>query len=406
MRMRLYMKSFDATGVRLEDWTEITDDVIQNSMGDIRQQIADDDFEVGVFKFADFALELRNDHGLYAEVGNSQSLFLYKRSDTLIKITWQKWEREPIAGVVVSGDFISGNAEVTVFEGLLNDDATDSDIQSQSVNFKVLGLESIFKRVGIVPLSITNGDLVSEILYTILNQTLITDLFDVDALNLNPDLDVAVDDVSKWEDVKGAMDDLLALSNSVFYISEGAAIVKSHDAIPGSVATFYGQASPNGIENTVNITEIKSGTNRAYNTWTWDDTVLSAVNASSVLKNGLKTQAISYEAITNNTTRQTILDTLRDDFGDPRMELKVTTNITEAMLGIDFLETVSIDYPTIFYAADGHPFPIYGVSRYGEGVYGIGVWSLTIPASDQWKVMGRTIKMRDRTIEFKLRKVS
>lgn len=407
MRFRVYLKPFTEAGVYESDWTEVTGDVGDNGLSDIRQVLDDEEYNVGVFKYADFNLLLRNEHGLYSDVGTEQSIFRYKRSDTLVKITWQQQEFESLAGMVTAGEFIAENAEYTVFIGLLNDEASDTDIRDQVVSFKVLGRESIFTRIEVPYASIANGDTVKAIMLDLLDQAGITNLLTVNTLNINPSLNIVVDDVSGFENqtVKEALDDLLQISNSVLYIKDDTIYVSSRDESAAVEATFYGQASNDGIENIVDLTNIKNGLSRTFNFWTWEDTTLQSTESDSITRYGVKKKAISFESITNNTRRQQVLDAYRDEFGQPKTEFTLLTNITPEMLELDLLDKVTIDYPTVFYAAEDSDLPIYGVHEYGAVKYPIGVWSLTIPTSDSFKVMGKILKTKNRQIEFKFRKV-
>jgi hypothetical protein len=129
MRFRVYLKPFDDTGNYVADWIEVTSDVSADSMADLRQVLDDDTYNVGVFRFADFALKLRNEQGLYSDAGELRSIFQYKRSDALVRITWQLQDFESHPGVIIPGEFIPGNDEVEIFEGLLSDEASDTDIR-------------------------------------------------------------------------------------------------------------------------------------------------------------------------------------------------------------------------------------------------------------------------------------
>lgn len=407
MRFRVYIKPFTEDGVYESDWTEVTEDIGESGFSDIRQVLDDDEYNVGVFKYADFNMQLRNEHGRYSDVGNDRSIFRYKRSDTLVKITWQEQEFDSLAGMVTAGEFISENEEITVFIGLLNDDASDTDIRDQVVSFKVLGRESKFTRVEVPFGSIANGDTVKAIMMDLLDQSEITDLLTVDAGNINPSENVVVDDVAEFENktVKEVLDDLLEISGSVLYVKDDAIHVSSRAESAAVEAMFYGQASNNGIENIVDLTNVKTGANRMFNYWTWEDTNLISTDNDSVTRFGVKKKPIGFSSITNDTRRQQILDAYRDEFGQPKIEFTLLTNITPEMLALDLLDKVTVDYPTVFYAAEGSDIPIYGVSRYGEVKYPIGVWSLTISTVDSFKVMGKILKTKNRQIEFKFREV-
>lgn len=407
MRFRVYLKPFTEEGAYQTDWIEVSDDIDMNSIADIRQVLDDDTYNVGIFKFGEFAIKLRNEHGLYSEIGSLRTIFKYKRSDTKVRVTWQFQDFESHAGVVTAGDFIPGNDEVEVFEGLLNDDASDTDIKDQVAQFKVLGLESIFARVEVPFADIANGDTVKALLLDILDQEKITDLMTVLNANLNPALNIVVDDISKYENstVKEMLSDLLLISNSVLFLRDGILYVDSRDATADVQATFYGQASNVGVENIIEITDIRTGINKMFNYCTWDETSLIAQDIDSVEHYGVKKKSFSFEQITDSGRQQQILEAFRDEFGQPKQSFVLTVPITEEMLALGFLDRVNVDYPTVLFPPPGELIPIYGISKYGEGIYPYGAWSLTLLLTDYFKIMGKSVKTKNQHIEFYLRRV-
>lgn len=407
MRFRVYLKQFDDAGQYVDDWTEITEDVDTGALADIRQVIDDDQYDVGVFKFSDFAIKLRNEHGLYSDVGELRSIFKFKRNGTRVRLTWQFQDFEPYPGVFVPGDSIVGNDEVEVFEGLLSDEASEIDVKDQIVNFKVRGLESIFTTKVVPFADISNGDTVAQIIFAALDQSAITDLLTLDIANITPAVDVPVDDVSDFENktVKEVLDQLLALSNSVFYVKNSTMYVVSRAPSAAVIATFYGQASNIGVENIIDLTNIKSGTSKMFNFATWGDTSLVSEDTDSTGVYGVRKKEFKFESITDPGSQQDILDAYVDEFGQPKTAMTLLAPLTEELLAVNVLDKVIIDYPTVFYAQQGATVPIYGISKYGDAEYPFGTWSLTILTTDEWKIMGKSIKTKSHQIEFQLRKV-
>jgi hypothetical protein len=407
MRFRVYLKPFDDTGNYVADWIEVTSDVSADSMADLRQVLDDDTYNVGVFRFADFALKLRNEQGLYSDAGELRSIFQYKRSDALVRITWQLQDFESHPGVIIPGEFIPGNDEVEIFEGLLSDEASDTDIRDQIAQFKVRGLESVFANTEVPFADISNGDLVSEIILAILDQDRITQYLTVAALNINPSYDAAIDDVSEYETstVKEVLDDMLLISNSILVIEDGVVIVKPRTETVAVMATFYGQASNNGIENIIDLKDIRTGVQKMFNYCTWAETTLLAREADSIAMYGIRKKEFDFSQVTNNTTRQNILNEFRDEFGLPKATLSMTVPCTEENLMLKLLDSIIVDYPTVLYAPPGEQIPVYGTAIYGDSVYPYGAWSLTIGTAGTWKIMGRNLKTKNHQIEFILRKV-
>ena len=147
-RFRVYIKPFDRSGNYVSEYIEVTQDVI--SIKSISQQLDASDYNVGVFRNGNFSFVLKNDKGYYSEETNLRSMFRYKRSDSLVKITWDFADYDLIAGFFSAGDYLG--QEIEVFEGLLSDLPAQSIISEQSVEFGVLGFETLFDRA-IVPFS-------------------------------------------------------------------------------------------------------------------------------------------------------------------------------------------------------------------------------------------------------------
>jgi len=404
-RWRIYIRPFDANG-DLADWVEVTDDVVENSLGAVQQDLDNVDYNVGVFRNNSVAITLRNDHGRYSDVGVEQSIFQFKRIDSLVKITYEPELEAPLLGSSFLGDVFLSEGETEVFFGLLNDESLAMDLDSQQVQFQVLGRESVLDRMKVPYGSLTNGDLISEVIFTCLNDSRVTDLLTLDVGNIDCETDVAIDDVTKFENktVKTALQELLLCANSVMFIENGTIYVTPRTATPDVKFTFYGQASPNGPENIVTVKGIKNGVSRTFNFWVWRDTSLKSENATSSSLYGVRRKEIDVPYITNNTSRQTILDNLKSEFGNPKMELELTTPFSLSSFAVTLLDRVVIDYPTVYVQTET-PAPICGVAICGEVTLPRGLWSFTMDSTRPFKVLGRAIDMKKSQIRFKLREI-
>lgn len=403
----VYLKPFNEDGSYSDDWLDITEDVNFSSIGDIRQSVDDDEYDVGVFKFSDFNLELRNEHGRYSDVDGLKSIFRYKRADSLLKLTWVEADEEPYTGVCIAGDALCGNDEIEIFQGLLTDEATETDIKDQTARFRVRGRESIFAQVEAPFSSLANGDLVSAIIKDCLNQSDITSLLTYSSSNIVPGNDVVVDDVSEYQNktVKEVLDDLLLISNSVLYVKDGTIYVSSRDGGSTVSETFYGQASNNGIESIISIEKLRTGLNQTFNYWTWAETTLIKKDNDSIALYGVRKKEISHGPITTDATREDLLTDLKDEFSTPKLSFVLKTPLSPARIPLSILDRVTVDYPTVFYTTEQVPVPVYGVSRYGESSYPLGEWSLTLGDNEPLKIMGKVIKIKDQILEFSLKRI-
>jgi hypothetical protein len=406
-RFRVYIKPFLSSGEYSSVYTEVTDDVDFRGIGSIKETIDSSDFEVGVFKFNRFSVTLNNLEGKYSDVGESNTIFAYKRSGSKVKITWQSEDDICQVGFAICG-FCTISEEIEVFKGLLNDESLTSDVKDQKLAFQVLGQESIFDSIETPYTSISNGDTVDAIIYTILNQSAITNLLTVDSGNISTDNNLQIDDKSDLENttVKEALDELLSLSNSVLYINNDVIYVKDFTPSASVDKTFYGQASENGIEDIISISNIRSGLNKVFNFWTWENTSLVQSDSSSTNQFGIRKKEISISYITDTTKRNTTLSALLAEYKDPKQVLEIEIKINYDNLALFILDRIAIDYPTVYRAADpSRGLPIYSKAIYGTDKYPLGDFAFTITTSTNYKVMERQINIKNQKIRLKLRAI-
>lgn len=403
-RFKIYIQPFASDGTYSGLEYDVTNDVDISSIGTLNESIDQDEYEVGIFKFNQFRLVMNNQTGKYSDVGAPNSIFQFKRSDSSVKITWQVEDDITQCGTAVCGSSRISR-EVDLFFGFINDEGTALSADTQKLSFQVLGMESIFEKTEVNYASITNGDTVEEVLYTILNQTPITTVLDVIDTNISVDTNVAIDDKSDLENktVKEALDDLLFIGNAVLYIKDLIVYITPRTAAATSSKTFYGQGSPDGNEEILELSNFKNGLNKMYNFWTWADATNVESDSTSVDKYGVKKNEIDSSLITNSTKIDTILANLRDEFKDLKEEFYIEVPVSYDNLELFILDKVVIDYPTVFTPADGNPMPIYGVAIYGTARYPNGKWTLTISDTDEWKILARKINTKKQTITFKLK---
>jgi hypothetical protein len=404
-KWRVYIKAFDDNGVYNADWEEVTDDVIFGEIGSINSDLDNTDYDIGVYRFSNFKITLRNDHARYSDVDYPDSIFRYKRADSLVKITWEINDEGPFVGIAESeSGFLS--EEVTIFTGLLNDESLVMNLSKQTVSFSCIGKEYLFSRTTVPFGSVSNGDLFSEILYTILNQANITALLTVSSSNISCGTDLAIDSIASLQNktVQEGLNKLLLASNSVLFIENDTVYIAPRTASPTVEFTFYGQTSSLGAENILDVTNIKNGLNKVFNYFTWKDTIYFSQSTSSVTKYGVRKNEVDFEFITDGTKQQTILDNLKTEFADPKQEFDIITPMSYPALEANLLSRVSIDYP-IVYVSTGDPVPICGVAICGEAVLPKALSAFTILPTDHYKVIGRSINPKDSTIRFKVRKI-
>ena len=402
-KVRVYFKPRNTAGV-LQDWIEVTEDVELKSMGKSSILLDNDEFNVGLFKFNDFSLKLRNDHGLYSDVNEISSIFRFRRGGSPVKITWDVNIDPPICGVAIAGEDFLGD-EVDILKGVLSDESSGINADNQQITFKLLTTESIFSTVETPHASISVSDLYSDTIFTVLNQSAITELLTVSAGNITVDLDLAMDVVTEFENttVKEALDKLLFQSNSVLYVENDTVFVKPRDGETVTSKTFYGHGSNLGVEDIVDITNLSTGLKNVFNYWTWRDTTLLSQDVTSVSNLGIRKKEIEFDEITNTTKRQQVLDAQRVEFANKKKELNLETFISYDNLNIGLLDRVNIDFPSVSHPTASGTLPLYGAATYGTSEYPIPEQSINIDVSENFKVIGKTINFKKQTLIFKLK---
>lgn len=403
--VRIYINPKDDAG-NFTSFQEVTEDVTESGLSKIAQNIDNNEYDVGVLRFNSFTIRFRNEHGLYSDVDNLASIFRSRRGGSKFQVRWQKTET-PYAGVAIAGKAVV-SPEVVIYDGVINDDATRQDIDDQQVTFKILSTDSIFDEVETPFASINVGDLFSDTIFLVLNQTEITKIMTIDVLNITVGLDLTLDVVTEFENttVQESLEKLLFMANAILFLRDNVVFVKPRDGGVSSVHSFIGQASNEGIEDIQGLTSISSGRNQTFNFWTWKDTTLKAEDATSILENGVKKKQIEFPEITDTGKRQSVLDEQRTEFAFPKQEFSLTTFLDYETLAINMLDQVSVDYPTpLSPGVPGGIIPIYGVSKYDEAIYPQQEFSIIIDKDTPYKIMGININRKSQNIKFKIKEI-
>lgn len=401
---KVYLKPFDSFGI-YTDWIDVSAYVKWNSLGSISVDLDNTDYDIGVYRNSNVKLVLDNTKGLFSDVSSPKSIFQYKRSDTLCKITWR------ITQPLLLGSFKAGigstlSQEIDVFTGLINDDSLSMNLKSQEVDFNVLGRESIFLRT-IVPFgTISNGDSLSSVIYKCLNQSAITKILTIDQANITVGLDQNIDSIASLQNktVQEAMSNLLLATNSVLVIENDTVYVKPRSATVAVEFNFYGQASKLGPENVLSIDKIKNGVAKVFNYMVWSGTTSAVSDNDSSVLYGARKKELDFEFLTDAAKQQNVMNKILEEFMTPKQEFSLSTKVTPATMQLNLLDRVSIDYPTV-YIKSSDPFPICGTAICGNVKLPSAQWSFTIDTDEHYKLMGRSIDAVNAQITFRLRRV-
>lgn len=389
------------------DFIDITEDVIESSIGDIKQSLESNEFDVGKITFDSIKLELRNEDSKYSEATNPVSIFPLKRDRSIIKIEWDINSDGIYCGNFFCGETFLSESRV-VFKGLLEENTTVFDVESQNVKFKILGLDSIINKVDTPFASLDLADNFNTLIYKILNQPEITKFFVVEQSNINCKLNLTCDNISSLENTKclEALQEILLMSNSILFIKDNICFVKGRNVDAVSSFTFYGPSSDEGIENITNISEYSIGLNRCWNFFTWRDTTIVQKFVDSIDLYGIRKKEFDSELITDNGKRIAILNSYLNEFGFPKTELTLTVPMTTQIADLSFLNKINIDYPSMVLPSVGQLSARYNQAKYDEqDTYAEVINSLFISVSEEWKILNRTIRTKNHEIDFKIRRV-
>lgn len=395
----------------LEDGTygtevEVTDHVIIDSFSNISQQIDSNEYDVGVLTFNDLDVRLRNESGLYSEPSVVGSMFRYKRSDSIFRVAWQIENQGCVCGFATAGLTKLSTVE-TVYEGLINDEASTTDLVTQQTTLKVLNMESILSKVLVPFASLSVGMTVSQIALILLNQTAITNLLTVDIANLVPLINTVTDSIEDLETmtVKEAFDELLKISNSILYVKNRIVYMKARTPGASVAANFYGPMSINGLENIQNISKIKTGMSQMFNYLKWKDTTIAISDADSITAYGIKKKEFDSTLVTDTTKRQTILTSYANEFAFPHENFVLHVPVNYETIGLFFLDRIAIDFPTIYSIPEDREIAVYGLTKYGQAYYPVRESTLTIEFERRFKIVGIDIDVDNQLFEFNIREI-
>lgn len=404
-RFKVYIKPFKEDGTYEDEWLDVSDDVELQGVSSMKRSLDNNEYDIGIFKNNGVTLALTNISGKYSDVGEPGSIFKFRRSNSLVKITWQIMHYDVICGFVTCGD-VALSEEVIAFEGLLDDKALKQEAEDQNLKFKVLGKEAILDEVLVNFSSIANGDTFEEILYTILNQTEVTNLLTVDSLNISCDVNPAVDDVTSLENktLKEAINLILLYANSVLYVEDDTIYVKPREESVDLEYTFYGQGATAGIENILDISDYRKGLNRVFNFISWKDTALFSQDVTSIASYGVLKKELETSLITNGTKRQNILDAIKTEFRNSKREMVLRSPIDYDTIALKVLDKVAVDYPNIA-ISDTDDLPLWDLSTWDSARYPFEVLPIAIESTARFKILSKDIDPNNHEMVFYLREV-
>lgn len=404
-RFRFFLK-YPTDANSYSDFIEITNYVSEGSVGTLKQSLSSNDYDIGSVKFNKIQVSLANETSYFSEAENQLSVFTFKRDQSILKIIWDINQEGLACGNVPCG-YTYLSSEIEVYQGLLEDNSSKFDSDSQIQTFNFLGMESIIGKVQVPFSALSVSDDIETTIFNILNQTEITRFLTLDSLNISVQFNFTPDSIAELEDQTclEALDEILFLAGAVLYVKENVIYVNNRDGGATSKATFYGPSSDSGIENIKDLSSFTLGINRTFNFFKWENTSVKQSFSDSIQKFGARIKKVESSLVTNNTVRTNLLNSLLTEFGFPKREIDLTTPITtQTMKNIFLLDKINIDFPSDYREPEDGAIPArYGTAIYGENRYVQANSSLVISSATDWKIMNRTINIRQNEITFKIR---
>lgn len=352
---------------------EITDYVIKDGITEIGLRIENEDYDIGVFSYGEITIDLNNFNGWFSGEKEPRSIFA--------------WRRDKARIIVKLND--QNGVYVEQFVGLVQDDHTTEDADEQTVSLSVLSRDSLFRRVFIKGGAIPSGATVSQALRIVLNRPDVTNFINYDVANINPPLNVVIDDASSFDNKAASeiLDDLMLICGGILYVdadnnvivsdrshtaekliysiveADGSALVDGENYIVAALSPeetaeiypwrFYGPGDLLGRANVLALDNITSGLNRCFTQFRIGETV--AFDSVLLEKFGFKEKDLGIDdVITNADTQQQIVDYYLSQFSVPRRECEITVRSDEAM-NINLLDTLLLNYPPLIIARKGRP---------------------------------------------------
>lgn len=403
--LKVYICPFDLSG-SYTSYEDVTEYVVKSSISDIKKEIDGTDYDIGVVKIGTLSISMSNTTGKFSDVSEFGSMFNYKRSDSLIKIIYDPNDYQNQCGDVICGTTVLTDT-TTIFEGMINDSATTQNIGNSTISFRCFSYDYLFKRIEVPFSSISVGNYLSDIFLLILDQAPFNTLVTVSASNINPTLDLQIDNKDDLENkvVFDVLDELLMISNSVMFIEDNIVYISGRNESVTLKYEFYGQASNNGIENLEEISEYRNGMNRVFNYCTFKDRANLKINSTSVQVYGILKNEIDSTYITNSTSIDSILQSMINEFSEKKIEMYITAKFNEDLLNLNILDKISIDYPSIPYTSEGTDLPVFGSAIFGNSIFPYQESSIVISNLTYFKITSFSYNLKTERIKIGIREV-
>jgi len=328
---------------------EISAEIIFNGIKTMKKSIDSSDYEIGVYTYGDINLKIVNKNGKYSDELDNRSVFDFSRDLAKIRV-----------------DYSDNDGDITRFKGLINEEATNQDLDKEEITFRVLSSDSIIRTTKVAGGLIANGVTASSAIKSILNQARITSVLNFSASNITVDQDFTIDVGSEFDNnnARKALNDLLVATNSVLIIdSSDNMIVQSRAEATISVLNLFGPYDEKMRENITGLKKYNTGKHRTFTSVKIGD--VEENDNGFVLDFGYRQFFSNLPFITTDATKITIAKRILAEFKTPRIELEVSVP-THVAKNIDLLDPVSVNYPLRVKRITDKFLPTVGITSIGD----------------------------------------
>jgi len=331
------------------DEYQVDAEIAKNGLKVMKKSIDSSDYDVGVYVFGDITLKILNKDGIYGDETDARSIFCYSRDLAKVRVVYS-----------------DAAGEIDRFHGLINEDATREDFDSEMLEFRVLSNSSVIRTTKIAGGLVTSGILSSVAIGSILNQSKITSVLNFNASDVNVDIDVIVDDGSVFDNlaVSGGLDKLLLATNSVMIIDESDnIIIKSRAETSKDILSLYGPYDEKARQNITSLKKYNSGKHRTFSSVRVNDEV--ETDNGFTLDFGFRQKKISLDFISDVGTSRDIAERILREFRVPKFEVEVAIP-TRVARDVELLDRVSLNYPLRVKRVSEKFLPIVGDTKIGD----------------------------------------
>lgn len=367
---------------------EISDYVANASLGTISKNTDSDDSSIGEYLLGSFNLTCANFCGQFNE-GDPRSYFPFKRDNSKIRVVY----------------FDSLTDSSASFKGLVSDEGTIQDAETDLIKIKVLALENILRKVQVTGGTISTNDLFSDAIKSLLNQTAIKAVLTYDPAQIGVGLDLEIDDeapfanISTWD----ALKQLLIASNSVVFIDDETISVRARDYDTGNISYFYGPGDTLDRENIIRISNYNNGAHRIFNSVIINEDTTYTDTTSA---NWFGLSQIEFELLfmTDSNKKARIARALVEQFRYPRIEFQMTVP-TQLANQVDFFDTIGAFHPIKSKPYGNMDGSLWDTARYdtADDVYNVDFGGTIIDGRLAFKIIQRIENPKEFTTTLKMR---